>query len=151
MQALAFVPPPTCAPRIVPLGPTIPPLSQALCYRLSMWQNYSRGICSGLETWRTRCTTDTSSGMRHIVLNPPLLLIALVTVLLNGGASYITPALSMTHASVPVPVPFPQLSLHVCSYRPIPSQSLCFGSAGDRVLLSYHASCPYHPYRPDHS
>ncbi len=135
MQALAFVPPPTCAPRIVPLGPTIPPLSQALCYRLSMWQNYSRGICSGLETWRTRCTTDASSGMRHIVLNPPLLLIALVTVLLNGGVSPITPALSMTHASVPVPVPFPQLSPHVRSYCPITPNPCALGQQVT-VLLS---------------
>ena len=29
------------------------------------------------------------------------------------------PALSMTRASVPVPVPFPQLSPHARSYRPI--------------------------------
>ncbi len=40
-------------------------------------------------------------------------------VLLNGSASPMTPALSMTHASVPVLVPFPQLSPHIPSYHPI--------------------------------
>ncbi len=40
-------------------------------------------------------------------------------VLLNGGVSPMTPALSITHASALVLVPFPQLSPHVPSYRPI--------------------------------
>src|SRR5712671_2885961 len=70
-------------------------------------------------TWRPRCTEDTSSGTRHVILSPLLSLITHVIVLLNGGANPMTPALSMTHASVPVPVPFPQLSPHVRSYRPI--------------------------------
>src|SRR6266851_6877479 len=89
------------------------------CYRLSKRPNCFRGICSGLRTWQPRCTEDASSGTRHVVPLPPYLLIALVTVLLNGGASPMTPALSMTYASVPVLVPFPQLSPHVRSYRPI--------------------------------
>src|SRR5712671_2057898 len=41
-----------------------------------------------------------------------------------------------TRASVRVPVPFPQLSPHVLSYPSNHSQSLCFGSAGDRRLIS---------------
>src|SRR5712671_7336955 len=89
------------------------------CYRLSMRPNCFHGTCSGLGTWRLRCTEDASSGTRHVVPFPLLSLIAHVTVLLNGGASPMTPALSMTHVSVLVPVPFPQLSPHVCSYRPI--------------------------------
>src|SRR6266851_2786776 len=77
------------------------------------------GTCSGLMTWRPRCTADTLSGTRHVIPTPPLPLTASVVVLLNGGASPITPALSMTHASVLVPVPFPQLSPHIRSYHPI--------------------------------
>src|SRR6266851_3012132 len=56
---------------------------------------------------------------RHVVPILPLPLIMSAVVLLNGSASPMTPALSMTHASVPVLVPFPQLSPHVCSYCPI--------------------------------
>jgi len=89
------------------------------CYRLSKRLNCFCGTCSGLGTWRPRCTRDASSRTRHVVPIPFLSLITLVTVLLNGGASPMTPASSMTHASVPVPVPFPQLSPHVRSYHPI--------------------------------
>src|SRR5216683_1468581 len=89
------------------------------CYHLSKQLNCSCGTCSGLVTWWTRCTADALSRTRHIVLTLPLPLIVSAVVLLNGGASPMMPALSMTHASVPVPVPFPQLSPHICSYRPI--------------------------------
>ncbi len=89
------------------------------CHRLSKQPNCFRGTCSGLVTWWTRCTADASSGMRHIVLTPPLLLIVIAVVLLNGGVSPMMPALSMTHAFVLVLVPFPQLSPHIRSYCPI--------------------------------
>ncbi len=65
--------------------------------------------------------------MRHVVPLPPYLLIALVTVLLNGSANPMTPALSMTHASVPAPAPFPQLSPHVRSYHPITPNPCALG------------------------
>ncbi len=72
--------------------------------------------------------------MRHVVPTLPLLLIALVTVLLNDGASPMMPALSMTHASVPVPVPFPQLSHHVRSYRPITPNPCTLGQQVTVIL-----------------
>src|SRR5216683_3502772 len=99
-----------------------------------MWPNCSYGTCSGLVTWRTRCTTDALSGTRHVVSTLPLPLIASVVVLLNGGVSPMTPALSMTHASVPVPVPFPQLSPHVSSYRPIIPSPCALGQQVTVVL-----------------
>src|SRR5713101_10017340 len=89
------------------------------CYRLSKRPNCFRGTCSGLGTWRPRCTRGASSGTRHVVLLPSLSPIVRVIVLLNGGANPMMPALSTTHASAPAPVPFPQLSPHVPSYRPI--------------------------------
>src|SRR5713101_2424357 len=107
--------------------PLTPSPCRTACYCLSKQPNCFRGTCSGLGTWRPRCTEDASSGTRHIVPIPPLPLIAHVTVLLNGGASPMTPALSMTHASVPVPVPFPQLSPHVCSYHPITPSPCALG------------------------
>src|SRR5216683_5614234 len=97
------------------------------CYRLSKRPNCFRGTCSGLGTWQPRCMQDASSGTRHVVSIPSLSLIAHVTVLLNGGASPMTPALSMTHASALVPVPFPQLSPHVRSYCPIPPNPCALG------------------------
>src|SRR6266851_10422307 len=102
-------------------------LRDSTCYRLSKRPNCFHSTCSGLGTWRPRCTEDASSGTRHIVPFPLLSLIALVIVLLNGGASPMAPALSMTHASAPVPVPFPQLSLHVRSYRPITPSPCALG------------------------
>src|SRR5216683_7028816 len=88
------------------------------CYHLSKWHNCSHGICSGLMIWQPRCTEDTLSRMRHIILFPlPCLVIASVT--LNSSVSCITPVLSMTHASVLALVPFPQLSPLVCRYCPI--------------------------------
>src|SRR6266851_1667734 len=104
------------------------------CYRLSKWPNCFCGTCSGLRTWRPRCTEDTSSGTRHVVLSPPLSLIAPVTVLLIGGASPTTPALSTSPASVRVPVPFPQLSPHVPSYRPITPNPCALGQQVTAVL-----------------
>ncbi len=92
---------------------------ESSCYCLSKRPNCFSGTCSGLGTWRPRCTEDASSGMRHVVPLPLLSLIAHVIVLLNGGASPMAPALSTTRASVPVPVLFPQLSLPAPSYRPI--------------------------------
>src|SRR6266851_8651058 len=97
------------------------------CYRLSKRPNCFRGTCSGLGTWWPRCTEDASSGTRHVVPFPPLSLIAHVTVLLNGSASPMMPALSMTHASAPVSAPFPQLSPHVRSYCPITPSPCALG------------------------
>ncbi len=112
--------------------------------------NCSHGTWSGLVNWWPRCTEDALSGTGYVIPNP-YLSPASAVVLLNGGAYPMMPALSMTPASVLVPVPFPQLSLHVRSYRPI-TPSLC--ALGQQVIIaissycSYHASCPYHP---DHS
>ncbi len=109
------------------------------CYHPSKQPNCSCGTCSGLVTWRTRCTADALSGTRHVVPTLPLLLIAHVTVLLNGGASPMMPALSMTHASVLAPVPFPQLSPHIHSYQPI-TPSPC--ALGQQVIVSYCLVAP---------
>src|SRR6266851_6402355 len=106
------------------------------CYRLSKQPNCFCGTCSGLGTWRPRCTRGASSGTRHVIPLPSLSPIALVTAPLSGAASPMTPALSMTHASALVPVPFPQLSPHVLKVSSNHSQSLRFGSAGDRRLIS---------------
>ncbi len=65
--------------------------------------------------WQLRYTADTLSGTRHVIplpLSP--LVIALVTQ--NGSANHIMPVLSITSASVPALVPFPQLSPLVRSY-----------------------------------
>src|SRR6266851_2388676 len=113
--------------------------------------NYSRGTCSGLETWRTRCTTDAESGTRHVIPNLPFLLIALVTVLLTGGASPMTLALSMTHASVPVPAPFPQLSPHICSYHPITPNPCALGQQVTAVLSRLIVWSRLMYFYPDHS
>ena len=124
---------------------------QPLCYRLSKRPNYSRGTCSGLGTWRPRCTEDASSGTRHIIPFPLLSPIACVTVLLNGGASPMMPASSMTHVSAPALVLFPQLSPHVCSYCPI-IPSPC--ALGQQVIVCYRSllfPLASYPYRPDHS
>src|SRR6266851_7756708 len=85
-------------------------------YHLSKWPNCSHGTCSGLVIWQPRCTADTSSRTRHVILlPPPHLVIAPVTQ--NGGVNHITPVLSMTPVSVLALVPFPQLNLPVHSYR----------------------------------
>ena len=106
----------------------------AECYRLSKRPNCFHGTCSGLGTWRPRCTEDVSPGTGHIV---PLLLLSLithVTVLLNGGASPMMPALSTTRASAPVLVPSPQLSPHVHSYHPIIPNPCALGQQVTTVL-----------------
>src|SRR6266851_6660599 len=107
-----------------------------LCYRLSKWPNCFRGTCSGLGTWRPRCTSGALSGTRRVVLTVPLSLTAHVIAPLSGAANHMGPFSSMTHASAPAPVPFPQLSPHVRRLSSNHSQSLRFGSAGDRSLIS---------------
>ena len=57
-----------------------------------------------------------------------------MTVLLNGGANPMTPALSMTYASAPVLVPFLQLSPHVHSYQPITPSPCALGQQVTAVL-----------------
>src|SRR6266851_273538 len=109
-------------------------LRHGLCYRLSKWPNCFHGTCSGLGTWRPRCIKGASSGTRHVVLLPFLSLIALVTVLLSGAASPMTPALSMTHASAPVPVHFPQLNLPAPSYCPITPNPCALGQQVTVIL-----------------
>ncbi len=104
------------------------------CYRLSKRPNCFCGTCSGLRTWRPRCTKDASTGTRHVVLSPPLSLIAHVIALLIGGASPITPASSMSPVSAQVPVPFPQLSPHVPSYRPITPNPCALGQQVTALL-----------------
>src|SRR6266853_1647688 len=99
-----------------------------------MWPNCFRGTCSGLGTWRARCTEDASSGTRCVVLTPSLSLIALVTVPLIGGVSPMMPVSYMTRASVLVPVPFPQLSPHVLRYRPITPNPCALGQQVTTIL-----------------
>src|SRR6266851_7879142 len=89
------------------------------CYCLSKWLNCSCGTCSGPVTWWKRCTVGALSRTRHVIPNLPPPLIVIVVVLLIGGVNPMTCVLSITHAFVPAPVPFPQLSPHVHSYRPI--------------------------------
>src|SRR5216683_7625315 len=84
-----------------------------------MRPNCFHGTCSGLGTWQPRCTSGASSGTRRVVLTPSLSLTAHVIALPSGAASHMMPASYTTRASAPVPVPFPQLSPHVPSYRPI--------------------------------
>src|SRR6266853_1577281 len=121
------------------------------CYRLSKRPNCFRGTCSGLGTWRPRCIKGASSGTRHVVPLPFLSPIALVTVPLSGAVTPMTPALSMTHASAPVPVPFPQLSPHVPSYRPITPNPCALGqqviASLSRLIVLSRLVYSY----PDHS
>src|SRR5216683_2275144 len=124
---------------------------QPRCYRLSKRPNCFRGTCSGLGIWWPRCTRDASSGTRHVVPAPFLSLITHVTVLLSGGANPMTPASSMTRASVPAPVPFPQLSPHVPSYCPITPNPCALGQQVT-VVLSHLIVLPCLVYfYPDHS
>ena len=62
----------------------------------------------------------------------PYLMIALVTQ--SGGVSPTMPASSMTHASVPVPVAFPQLSLPICHYLSTPPSPCALG----QQVTTYH-------------
>src|SRR6266851_3580499 len=121
------------------------------CYRLSKQPNCFHGTCSGLGTWRPRCTKGASSGTRHVVLTPFLSLLNLVTVRLIGGVSPMTPVSSTTRASAPVLVPFPQLSPHVPSYRPITPNPCALGQQVTTLLSrSIVLSCLMYLH-PDHS
>src|SRR5229473_2595170 len=121
------------------------------CYRLSKRPNCFHGTCSGLGTWRPRCTKGDLSGTRHVVPFPLLSLIAHVTVLPNGGASPIMPALSTTRVSVWVPVPFPQLSPHVPSYRPITPNPCALGQQVTASLSRLIVLSRLVYFYPDHS
>ncbi len=104
-----------------------------------MQTNCSRGICSGLVTWRTRCTTDTLSEMRHIILTLLLLLIASAVVLLIGchclstqlncltglshgiiGIVVILPVTCTVRMSVPLSLVFPCWHSLALGQRPSP-------------------------------
>jgi len=89
--------------------------------------------------------------MRRIILTLPPHCFALVTVLLNGGVSPMTPVLSTTHASVPVPVPFPQLSPLVRSYRPITPNPCTLGQQVTTLLSRLIVSSHLVYVHPDHS
>src|SRR6266853_6356772 len=121
------------------------------CYRPSKRPNCSRGTCSGLGTWRPRCTRGALSGTRHVGLTPFLSLIAHVTVLMSGAASPMGLASYTTRSSVRAPVPFPQLSPHVPSYRPITPNPCALGQQVI-TLLSRLIVLPCLVYfYPDHS
>ncbi len=126
-------------------------ISFTLCYCLSKRPNCFHGTCSGLGTWRPRCTRGASSGTRHIVLPLSLSLIARVTVLLIGAASPMMPASSTSRASTPVPVPFPQLSPHVPSYHPITPNPCALGQQVTAVLSRLIVSSRLVYFYPDHS
>src|SRR5712671_4651517 len=116
-----------------------------------MRPNCFRGTCSGLGTWRPRCTSGVSSGTRRVVLTPSLSLIAHVIAPLRGAANHMGLAFSMTHASAPAPVPFPQLSPRVLSYRPITPNPCALGQQVT-VVLSRVIVLPRLVYfYPDHS
>src|SRR5216683_3440301 len=116
-----------------------------------MRPNCFRGTCSGLGTWRAKCTEDASSGTRRVVLTPSLSLIAPVTVRLSGGVNPMTPVSYMTRASVPVLVPFPQLSPHVPSYCPITPNPCALGQQVTIILSRLIVSpCLVYSY-PNHS
>src|SRR5216683_3570930 len=121
------------------------------CYRLSKRPNCFRGTCSGLGTWRPRCTKGALSGTRHVIPFPLLSLITLVTVHPNGGVNPMVLALSMTHASVPVLVPFPQLSPHVPSYCPIIPNPCALGQQVTAMLSHLIVSSRLMYFYPDHS
>src|SRR5713226_6068540 len=125
--------------------------TQLMCYRLSKQPNCFRGTCSGLGTWRPRCTRGALSGTRHVGLTPFLSLIALVTVLMSGAASPMGPASYTTRASVRAPVPFPQLSPHVLSYRPITPSPCALGQQVTVVLSRLIVSSRLVYSYPDHS
>src|SRR5229473_5527260 len=115
-----------------------------------MRPNCFHGTCSGLGTWRARCTEDASSGTRHVVLTPSLSLIAHVTAQLIGGVNPMTPVSYMTRASVPVLVPFPQLSPHVPSYRPITPNPCALGQQVTAVVSRLIVLPRLVYFTPDH-
>src|SRR6266851_516213 len=104
------------------------------CYRLSKRLNCFHGTCSGLGTWRPRCTSGASSGTRRIVLTPSLSLTAHVIAPLSGAANHMGPVSYMTHASALAPVPSPQLSPHVRSYHPITPNPCALGQQVTALL-----------------
>src|SRR6266853_4760870 len=128
-----------------------PMLPLAICHRLSKRPNCSYGTCSGLGTWRPRCTRGALSGTRHVVPLPFPPLIAHVTAPPSGAATPMGPVSYMTRASAPVPVPFPQLSPHVHSYPPITLNPCALGQQVT-ALLSRLIVLPRLVYfYPDHS
>src|SRR5713101_60693 len=126
-------------------------ISYRPCHRLSKRPNCFRGTCSGLGTWRPRCTRGALSGTRHVVLTPFLSLIAHVTVLMSGVASPMGPVSYMTCASVRAPVPFPQLSPRVRSYRPITPNPCALGQQVTVLLSHLIVSLHLVYFYPDHS
>src|SRR6266851_3916836 len=121
------------------------------CYRLSKRLNCFRGTCSGLGTWRPRCTRGTLSGTRHVVPSPFPPLITHVTAPLSGAASPMGPVSYMTHVSAPVPVHFPQLSPRVRSYPPITPNPCALGQQVTALLSRLIVSPRLVYFYPDHS
>src|SRR6266853_867870 len=128
-----------------------PMLPLASCHRLSKRPNCFRGTCSGLGTWRPRCIKGALSGTRRVVLTPSLSLIAHVTVLMSGVASPMGPVSYTTRASVRAPVPFPQLSPHIPSYRPITPNPCALGQQVTALLSRLIVSSCLVYFYPDHS
>ncbi len=85
------------------------------------------------------------------MLTLSLTLIAPVTVPLIGGVNPMTPVSYTTRASAPVPVPFPQLSPHVLSYRPITPNPCALGQQVTIVLSPLIVSSRLVYSYPDHS
>ena len=85
------------------------------------------------------------------MLTPSLSLIAPVTAQLIGGVNPMTPASYMTRASVLVPVPSPQLSPHIPSYRPITPNPCALGQQVTTVLSRLIVSPASCTFIPDHS
>ena len=112
--------------------------------------NCSPDTCSGLTIWWPRCTADALSGTGHIILVPiPYLVSVLVT--WNGSVNCITPVSYMTPISALAPVPFPQLSLPIRSYRPITPNPCALGQQVTIIISSHCSTHTLYPYRLDHS
>ena len=124
--------------------------SSMFCYHLSKQTNCSPGTYSGLVIWQPRCTAGASSRIRCTVLVLTPYLVS-VPVTQNGSVNCIMPVSYMTPASVPAPVPFPQLSLPICSYHPITPNPYALGQQVTIITSSYCPHCTLCPYRPDHS
>src|SRR6266851_5120270 len=105
------------------------------CYRLSTRLNCFRGTCSGLGTWRPRCTCGALSGTGRAVLTSPRYLTAHVIAPLSGAANHMGLVSYTTRASARAPVPSPQLSPHVPSYHPITPNPCALGQQVT-ILLS---------------
>ena len=85
------------------------------------------------------------------MLTHSLLLIAPVTVPPTGGVSPMTLVSYTTRASVRAPVPFPQLSPHVPSYRPITPNPCTLGQQVTVVLSRLIVLSRLVYSYPDHS